>query len=83
MESDGIGLVSALITMTKLKAHLDFLDLEQATELVERFGKKKREKLLMLKASISSKAYSRLQIEAYFSSYKIFLFLRWILICES
>ena len=41
-ESDGIILISALIAMTKLKAHLDFLDEEQATELVERFGKKRR-----------------------------------------
>ena len=43
-EADGIGLISALIVMTKLKVHLDFLDAEQASELVERFAKKKRGK---------------------------------------
>ena len=31
-EADGIGLISALIAMTNLKAHLEFLDEEQATE---------------------------------------------------
>ena len=35
-EADGYGIVSALITMTKLRRHLDFLDEEQANELVKR-----------------------------------------------
>ena len=41
-EADGHGIISALIVMTKLKRHLEFLDEEQATELVERFVNKKR-----------------------------------------
>ena len=40
-EADSIGLISALMVMTKLKAHLDFLDEEQASELVEIFAKTK------------------------------------------
>ena len=48
-EADGIGLISALIVMTKLKVHLDFLDAEQASELVERFAKKKRGKSVIAK----------------------------------
>ena len=37
--------------------YLDFLSDEQASELIERFAKKKSGKQRMLKASISSKAY--------------------------
>ena len=43
-EVDGIGLISALMVLTKLKMHLDFLDDEQASILVERSAKKKKEK---------------------------------------
>ena len=45
-EADGIGLILALIAMTKLRTHLDFLDEAQANELVERFQKKKRGKIV-------------------------------------
>ena len=41
-EADGIGLISALMVMTKLKMHLDFSDNEQASTLVETFAKRKR-----------------------------------------
>ena len=48
-EKDGIGLLSALMVMTKLKGHLDFLDDEQASELVERFARKKKGKTVAVK----------------------------------
>ena len=48
-EADGIGPISALIVFTKLKVHLDFLYDKQASELVERFAKKKRGKTVIAK----------------------------------
>ena len=45
-ESDGIGLISLLVAITKLKVHLDFLNDEQATELVERFERKRKKERL-------------------------------------
>ena len=46
-EVDGHGIISALVI--KLRRHSDFLDQVQATELVERFAKKKRGKNAMAK----------------------------------
>ena len=37
----GHGIVSALVVMTKSKRDLDFLDEDQATELVQKFSKEK------------------------------------------
>ena len=41
---DGIGLVSALFVMTKLLRELEFLDEARASDIVQRFQKKKRGK---------------------------------------
>ena len=68
-EVDGIGLIS-----TQIKNASRFLDDEQASFLIERFAKRKKERLQLLKASTSFRVFSILQRRVYLLLCKIFRF---------